>query len=830
MEKINCGIQTEMKQGVLKLTILNERIMRVQKLLAKQPAQSEELILTNELPVFEGWTARESEESITIETDQLCAVYDKKSENIRFYEQSTGEEILAELEANFEPDTATEGWFGSAEQIFWATEEEVIGGFGQQADGACNYKGRFVYLNQYNIISAVPVLVSTKGYGVLWNNCSLTEVNRRKTAFPLDFNIYTKTWGGIFRPEQTGQYVWIIEKLNKNQGYEDMVLKVGEEVVIERETSWHASYYTGTIWLEKGNEYPIFTNSAVRVYYQTPSQQNQTSIWSEISNGIDYCVLYGPEAEDIVRGYRQLTGDAPLFPKWAYGYWQSKECYRTGQEVLDVVAEHKRRGHPMDAIVQDWQYWGDFGWNALKVSPEYAENIEEVIDTLHKENVHFMVSVWPNMGESEKSEAYQEFKEKGYLMDDAPLQKLGDYTSALQGFRKNYYDVWNPNARDALWRRIEDGLFQKGVDAWWLDATEPNLWSLQGAYHMYDTCCGPASNRLNAYTLAHSKGIYEHQRQTTDEKRVFILSRTGFAGIQKYGTAVWSGDTWGTWKTFRRQIADGLQYCLSGLPYWTSDIGGFMGDSCDSPEYRELYVRWFQFGAFCPIFRAHGTKIPREVWQFGEETEKILHKYLMLRYQLLPYIYSSAWLVTHYQKTMMRPLWMDYRTDSRVKEICDQYLFGPSLMVCPVTEAGASDRKVYLPAGNCWYDFWNHRYYEGGNEIMAEAPLDKIPLYVKAGSILLMAPESMHTCEENPVEIRIFSGDDAEFIWYRDRGDTYAYENGKYAEVRILWREETEEVKLCDQQGIYKMKGQKFFVTIVKPDGTQSVSPIRQLE
>lgn len=823
MEKINSGISTKMKQGTLRLTVLNERIIRVQKQIAGY-AQQEELVLTNTFPPFENWTAEESNTTIKIETQYLCALYDKVSENLRFYDKNSGAEILKEKEAHFEQATTGNHWGSSVEQIFETSDEELIGGFGQQADGSCNYKGRFVYLNQYNIISAVPVLMSTRGYGLLWNNCSLTEINRQKTAFPLDFNLYTKTWEGVFRPAQTGQYVWIIEKLNKNQGYEDIVLKVGDQTVIERGTSWHASYYTGTVWLEAGKEYPVFTNSTVRLYYQSPSQQAQTSIWSEVSTGIDYCMLYGPEADQIIRGYRQLTGDAPLFPKWAYGYWQSKECYRTGQEVLDIVAEHKRRGHPIDAVVQDWQYWGDYGWNALKVAPEYSENIEEMIDTLHKENVHLMVSVWPNLGESEKSEAYREFKEKGYLMDDAPLQKLGDYTSALQGFRKNYYDVWNPAARDALWRRMEEGLFQKGVDAWWLDATEPNLWSLQGAYHMYDTCCGPAANRLNAYTLAHSRGIYEHQRQVSEEKRVFILSRTGFTGIQKYGTAVWSGDTWGSWQTFRRQIADGLQYSLSGLPYWTSDIGGFVGESCDSPEYRELYIRWFQFVAFCPIFRAHGTKIPREVWRFGEETESILHQYLTLRYRLMPYIYSLAWQVTQYQQTMMRSLWMDYRADHRCWEIGDQYLFGSSLMVCPVTEAGATSREVYLPKGNGWFNFWNRRFYEGGNQTSVDAPIETLPLFVKAGSILLMAPESMHTCTESPVEIRIYRGDDAEFIWYRDRGDGYAYENGEYAEVRISWKEKTQELHLSPQQGSYNAGDQNFIVTIVDLDGTERTS------
>lgn len=831
----------EMKQGTLQLSVLSDSIMRIQKLMAVRPCEEvlrpceEEIVLAGEIVTgktgeYKDWTVRESPDTITVETPKLCAVYRKSRETLRFYEKDTGREILQEKEAYFTQDSSENGWSGSVEQVFYSPEDEVIGGLGQQADGACNYKGRFAHLCQFNIVSAVPVLVSTKGYGVLWNNCSLTEINRKKTQLPLQFNPYAKTFGTSFTPDQTGCYVWILEKLNKNLGYEDVTVKIGDTAVIERGTSWHANYYTGSVWLEAGMEYPVFVNATANLYYQTPAQREETSIWSETGGGIDYCILHGPEAGRIIKAYRQLTGDAPLFPKWAYGYWQSKECYHNGQEVLDVVAEHRRRGHPIDAVVQDWKYWGDFGWNALEFSPDYDETIEAMIESLHRQNVHFMVSVWPNFGESEKNRAYQEFKQKGYLMDDSALKGLGDYTAALQGFRKNYYDAWNQEARDALWRRMESGLFDRGVDAWWLDATEPNLWSLQGAYHMYETCKGPAARLLNAYTLIHSKGIYEHQRQADETKRVFILSRTGFTGIQKYATAVWSGDTWYSWQTFRRQIADGLQYSLSGLPYWTSDIGGFMGGSADSPEYRELYIRWFQFGAFCPVFRAHGSGCPREVWHFGEEAEKILHRYLTLRYRLLPYIYSLAWQVTRYQDTMMRCLWMDFRSDRRTFEISDQYLFGSCLMVCPVTEQGAKSRSVYLPAGNGWYDFWTNRYYEGGTVITAEAPLETMPIFARAGQILLTGPESAHSCEENPVEIRVYSGGDAEFIWYRDRGDGYDYENGEYAQVNILWKEKSRELTIGAQLGGCQFEDQKFYVTVINPDGSIQTSASRRLD
>ena len=380
---------------------------------------------------------------------------------------------------------------------------------------------------------------------------------------------------------------------------------------------------------------------------------------------------------------------------------------------------------------------------------------------------------------------------------------IGNYTVYMQGHQLNYYDVFNEEARNALWGYMKKGLFDLGVDAWWLDATEPNLGSIQGAFHLYRTCKGPAAKHVNAYPLMHAKGIYENQRKTSDRKRVFMLSRTGFAGQQRYGSAVWSGDTYHTWDVLKRQISAGIHYCLSGLPYWTTDIGGFYGGDCADPWYREIYLRWFQFGAFCPIFRVHGTQIPREIWQFGEKAESIMHDYLVFRYRLMPYIYSIAWKVTHENYTMMRGLIMDFRRDGKALKVDDQYMFGPSVMVCPVCEEGAKQRSVYLPESNGWYDLWTGQYFEPKQTIQANAPIEKIPLFVKAGSIIPIGPSLQHVAEKpaDPVEIRVYGGADASFNLYEDEGDTYNYEKGLYSEILFEWSDDRKELVIGERKG-----------------------------
>jgi alpha-D-xyloside xylohydrolase len=787
--------------AILEIRPVSDTIVRVTCRPKGAPERKPSLIVNNPLDPFTGWDCSESADVLEIRTAKLIVEYSKGDDAIRFLRKDTGELILGEKPGDGRSFVDT-----AVEQTFLCGADEVLGGLGQQTDGAMNFRGRFAHLCQYNIIKAIPVLVSSRGYGILWDNCSLTEVNRRKSPVPLEFHPYTKTWGGTFTPRETGQHVFVLEKLNRNipMTTEKVSVRVDGKEIIARECPWHPNYYSGTVVLEKDRPCKIMATGSIRLFYQPPSLTETTSIWSEVGEGIDYYFMYGPQLDGVIAGYRNLTGAAPLFPKWAYGFWQSRERYTTGEELVAIVDEYRKRNHPLDVIVQDWQYWRDYGWNALKVHPDYARDMKAIVGRLHDRHARVLFSVWPNFGSEPANEAHAEFKEKGYLLDDSVLgDYIGNYQAALQGMQKNFSDFFKPGVGDAFWKRMKQGLFDAGIDGWWLDANEPNLASIQGVFHLYQTAAGPAAAVLNAYPLVQTRSIYENQRKETSAKRVCLLSRSGFAGQQRYAAAVWSGDTYGSWAVLKWNIAGGINYCLSGLPYWGTDIGGFFGGDPDSPAFRELYARWFQYGAFCPIFRAHGTGSKREVWQFGPESEAIQHKYLVLRYRLMPYIYSVAWKVTRDHSTMLRGLVLDFPRDAKACTVADQFMFGPALLVCPVTEPGARERPVYLPAGTGWYDFWTGAYHQGGTTLTAKAPLDQIPLFVRAGSIVVMGPEMQYTSEKqaDPLEVRVYAGQDAAFTVYEDEGDNYGYEQGIYAEIPIQWRQGDKTLTLGGRTG-----------------------------
>lgn len=789
--------------GYLDIIVINESILKIVYHLNMDFKANESLCVDCNRPLFNSWSSEESREFLSVSTEKIKVIYSKREKSLIFYDIKSGHEILKEKSRTL-TNAIVEGENTlNIEQFFYSPEDEIISGFGQQQDGLINYKGTFLHLSQYNTINAVPVMVSNKGYGLLWDNNSLTEVNRCKEELKLLYNPYVKSWTGELVAKEDGEYTFIFEKQNRNNGNENISVQVGDKNVIERKTAWEANYIQGKTNLKKGESYEVILNGSGRLYYQLPSMSEYTSIWSECAESINYYFIYGPEIDLVIDGYRKLTGKAPMFPKSAYGFWQSRERYKTGDELIEVVDEYRKRRHPIDNIVQDWLYWRDYGWNALKFYPDYASDMKSIITALHDKNVNLMVSVWPNFGNEDKNEAYHEFLDKGYLMDDSVIEKyMGKYSGALQGYQRNYYDPFNTEARNLLWKRMKEGLFDLGVDAWWLDGSEPNLASMQGMYHLYKTCKGSAAKNLNAYSLMHSKGIYENQRQCSENKRVFILSRTGFTGQQKYASAVWNGDTYCSWEVFKRQIPAGINYCLSGLPYWGTDIGGFSGGNNSDPDFREMYIRWFQFGTFTPIFRAHGTGSYREIWQFGEEAENIMHDYLVLRYRLIPYIYSFAWKVTKENYTLLRGLIMDFREDKGALVITDQYMFG-DFLVCPVTDKSVKSRMLYLPKCSGWYDFWTGEYYSSEQEIEAIAPLDTIPLFVRAGSIIFIGPEIQFTNENKaePLEIRVYCGDDAEFTLYEDEGDSYKYEEGIFSEIDISWNEALRELKIGHRRG-----------------------------
>ena len=416
---------------------------------------------------------------------------------------------------------------------------------------------------------------------------------------------------------------------------------------------------------------------------------------ADVADTIDYYFLYGPELDQVIAGYRELTGQAPLFGKWAYGFWQCKNRYKSQAEILGIAQKYRDLGIPIDDIVQDWFWWtkmGAFTFNANYPDPK------AMVDTLHREHFHVMISVWPTFVPD--TAEFETFDRNGWFLhkNDAATWPPG----------AGLYDPFNPGARAGYWKLIKGALFDRGFDAWWLDTTEPEtLFQEDNVMTLVHTAMGSGARYANIYPLMTTMGVYEGQRQATDDKRVFILSRSAAPGMQRYAAATWSGDIFSTWQSLRRQIPAGLNYVLSGLPYWTTDIGGFLDGDTNDPAYRELFVRWFEYGSVCPIFRVHGTRVndQNELWSYGNQAQSILTKYDTLRYRLLPYIYSTAWRVTHEGYTLMRPLVMDFRNDPTAREIGDQFLFGPALLVNAVTEPRATARRLYLPAGT-WYDFW----------------------------------------------------------------------------------------------------------------------------
>jgi alpha-D-xyloside xylohydrolase len=529
------------------------------------------------------------------------------------------------------------------------------------------------------------------------------------------------------------------------------------------------------------NGYGIFWNNASRSRFNNRFL-SAMYVTSEVADAVDYYFLYGPEFDKIIAGYRELTGAAPLFGRWAYAFWQCKNRYKTQAELLAVAQKYRELHIPVDNIVQDWFWWVTMGEPVF--DRDRYPDPKGMIDTLHAEHFHLMISVWPYFRPGSKT--YDEMDRRGFFIDKTKVTGFHPEGMAL-------YDAFNPEARKYYWNLMNGALFKIGADAWWLDTTEPETEDREtNIVATNKTGMGNGARVANMFPLMTTGAVYEGQRAASDEKRVFILSRSAFAGAQRNAVAVWSGDINSDWVFFRKQIPAGLNYSVSGLPYWTTDIGGFVSGDPNEPSYRELFIRWFQFGTFNPILRVHGTRSTdqNELWSYGPEAQKILVRFDTLRYRLLPYIYSLAWMTTSKGYTPMRPLVMDFRNDARAANIGDQFMFGPAFLVNPVTEPQADHRSVYLPAP-AWYDFWTGRRNEGSRVIEAEAPLDRLPLFVRAGSIVLIGPAMEWSTEKaaDPLELRVYPGSDGDFTLYEDENDSYHYEHGVYAEIPMHWDE-----------------------------------------
>ncbi|HUM04104.1 MAG TPA: TIM-barrel domain-containing protein [Terriglobales bacterium] len=546
--------------------------------------------------------------------------------------------------------------------------------------------------------------------------------------------------------------------------------------------------------LVSSNGYGIFWNSAARSRFNNRFA-NYLYVSSEVADVIDYYFFYGPELDQVVAGYRELTGQVPMFGKWAYGFWQCKNHYKSQEEILGVAAKYRQLHIPVDNIVQDWFWWnrkGEFVFNKSYPNPK------GMVDELHEKNFHLMISIWPFFEPG--SANYDYMDKRGWFVDKFKFAKPPYHTDAMA-----VYDATNPEARKYYWDQVNKGLFGIGLDAWWMDTTEPETEGQEDNIQLgHKLAAGSGDRYVNLFPMLTTGAVYDGQRAASDKKRVYILSRSAFAASQRYGVTAWSGDINSDWFSLRRQIPAGLNFALSGIPYWTTDIGGFVFGSPTDPAFRELFVRWFQFGTFNPILRVHGTRNPdeNELWSYGPDAQKILVNFDRLRYRLLPYIYSLAWKTTSESYTPMRPLVMDFRTDVRAQNTWDEFMYGPSFLVSPVTEPGATSRRVYLPKAK-WYDFWNGIVVDGEREVTGEAPLDRLPLYVRAGSILPLGPELEWSTEKaaDPIEVRVYRGSDGTFTMYEDENDTYNYEKGAYATIPLRWDDAKGILTIGDRQG-----------------------------
>lgn len=572
--------------------------------------------------------------------------------------------------------------------------------------------------------------------------------------------------------------------------------------------------------LVSSNGYGIFWNSAARSRVNNRFA-NYLYISSEVADVIDYYFLYGPELDAVVAGYRELTGQVPMFGKWAYGFWQCKNRYKTQDEILGVARKYRELHIPVDNIVQDWFWWnrkGEFVFNSKYPDPK------GMVDELHQKNFHLMISIWPFFEPG--STNYDYMKKQGWFVDQFKFAKPPYHTDGMA-----VYDATNADARKFYWDQVNRGLFGIGLDAWWMDTTEPETEGQEENIQLgHKLAAGSGDRYVNLFPMLTTGAVYDGQRTASDKKRVYILSRSAFAGSQRYGVTAWSGDINSDWFSFRRQIPAGLNFSLSGIPYWTTDIGGFVFGSPTDPAFRELFVRWFQYGTFNPILRVHGTRNPdeNELWSYGPDAQKILVSFDRLRYRMLPYIYSLAWRTTSENYTPMRPLVMDFRTDVRAQNTWDTFMYGPAFLVNPVTEPGATSRRVYLPKAK-WYDFWSGAALDGGQEVTGEAPLDRLPLYVRAGSIVPLGPDVEYSTEKpvDPMEVRVYRGANGSFVLYEDENDTYNYEKGAYATIPITWDDSKATLTMGDRKGQFPgmLASRTFRVVFVEEKHGAGIAP-----
>ncbi|MFT3679255.1 MAG: glycoside hydrolase family 31 protein [Ferruginibacter sp.] len=870
----------------VRIQVVSDKIIRVTASPQKEPVPVTGLVTVYDPSSAAVWNlVPGGEEDLTIKTKFLTVKADVNTGAVAFFD-AAGKPILNEKKTGRKLDPVVYEGTRSYEisQTFETSADDAWYGLGQHQDGLLNYRGNQVLLFQNNTEVAVPFLISKKNYGILWDNYSITRAGDIRPYKPLSsLKLYSKNneagWltatycnnqhkpSEIFiqRPESDIQYEYLNDtKLYWPQGFNGangsvtwegsvasgmngrhklrltyggyLKVWVDGKLLLDR---WRQSWNPGSaildIDMQQGKKYPIKIEwlpdggeSYTSVKWINPvdkKDENSFGFCSEAGRQQDYYFVYGDNMDEVIAGYRTLTGKATMLPSWALGFWQSRERYKTQDEILNTVSEFRKRKIPLDNIVLDWSYWKEDAWGSQEFDKTRFSNADSMISVLHnKYNTHFMISVWPKFYEG--IDNYAAFDKNGWLYKRNIADRQRDWIG--KGYISTFYDPFNAGARKGFWELLNTNLYKKGVDAWWMDASEPDILSnvspAKRKEQMAGLSAGLTAEYLNAYPLENAKGIYEGQRSSNPNQRVFILTRSAFAGMQRYAAATWSGDIAARWHDMQLQIAAGINFSMSGMPYWTMDAGGFAVEkhnekpnAAQLEEWRELMTRWFQFGAFTPLFRSHGQFPYREIFNTAPEGHPAYNSmlyYNKLRYRLMPYIYSVAANTYHNDYTIMRGLVMDFPNDPAVTNINDQYLFGPSILVNPVYTLNERSKKLYLPAGTGWYDIYTGKYQAGGNTISADAPYERMPLFIKEGSIIPFGPELQYTGEKkaDTITLCIYTGKDAAFTLYEDEGTNYNYEKGMYAKIGFNWSESDQTITLNEREGVFPgMLAKRYF-------------------
>jgi alpha-D-xyloside xylohydrolase len=906
-EKTDNGIQIKLKGSagkkdqLIKIEVINDQIFHVLATPSEKFSTQKSLSAIDRQASNPSFNIKDGKDNVILSTSKIKAkislftgqiIFSDAADHILLKEITEGGKKFTPVNVE-----GTKGY--SIQQIFESPVNEAFYGLGQHQSDEFNYKGLNEILYQYNTKVSVPFVVSNKNYGILWDNYSVTKFGDPRDYSDLNLfrlydqngnvggltatyfdsadstKIYVKrkesvidyenlttiknlpsnvpldrsnvTWRGGIEPSETGIYHFKLYYA----GYIKLFIN-NELVVPERwRTAWNPNTYKFSKNLVKGKRYSIrmewkpdggTSYLGLKVLSPVaPEKQGNLTLTSEMGDQIDYFFIHGNNTDEVISGYREVTGKAQIMPEWAMGYWQSRERYKTQDELINVVKEYRKRNIPIDNIVLDWSYWPVQSWGSHEFDPKYFPDPAGMVDEVHKLNAKIMISVWPKFYIT--TEHYKEFDSKGWMYKQAVKDSIRDWIG--HGYIGSFYDPYSQEARDLFWGQIREHLYSKGFDAWWMDASEPDIESNASIEYRKllstPTALGPSTKYFNTYALMNAMAIYEGQRSVDPDKRVFLLTRSGFSGLQRYSTATWSGDIGTRWEDMKAQIAAGLNFAVSGIPYWTMDIGGFCVEnryasakegSEDLEEWRELNTRWFQFGSFCPLFRSHGQYPLREIYNLSPETHsayKSMVYYDKLRYRLMPYIYTLAGMTHFNDYTIMRPLIMDFNGDHEIYNISDQYMFGPSLMVAPVYKYKARSREVYLPVSCGWYDFYTGKYLNGGQRLNADAPYEKLPLFVREGTILPLGPEIQYTGEKkaDPLTLLIYTGKSCEFNLYEDEGTNYNYEKGSFSNILFSYNEEKKELSIGERKGTFPgmLKTRTFKIVFISKEKMVTVKP-----